>query len=366
VCEKKEGVLKKLFLIPFMFLFVFVVSCGDPAPAKEDLFPVVDEDETVDEEVIETPDEPAEEEDEEEVPKEFDPDNPGYTVDFVFLDMFMMGDPMNMIVGYVMKTAREDLKEEVSAVTQPLNTCVMGESAPRVPECTSHDDCAPEQECHPRTDNNGAPIANSERCITPDRESLDVGPIVISGFAAGQQTFLYEPGDQVYKLNGQGDGSVDPSLMTYSADYGLYAENPTPADLDTFSGEFYIGSKFELTSHQVVQGDMFPTIHLDVTQPMTFTWTPSGMEGTVEISITAAETVNSVKTVSCLVEDNGSFTIPFEFASQLIFGTGMMAQMANMLTMSRDNTSYISGDTVSAGKITLDQIVLVNITAVVP
>ena len=357
--------MKKLFLVSFLFLFLVVISCDNTTLEKLDHDPVPDENEVVDD--VEFPDEeeyeetPDEEEDE---IVEFDPDDPGYTVEFVFLDMFMMGEPMNMIVGYVMKTAREDLKEDEKTVSQPLNTCVMGESAPRVPECYSHEDCAPEQECHPRTDRDGNPIPDSERCITPDRESLDVGPIIISGFADGPQTFLYEPGDQVYKLNGQGDGSVDPSLMTYSTDYGLYAENPTPPDLDSFSGEFYLGSKLELTSHQVVQGDMFPGIQLNVHEPMTFTWTPSGMDGVVEINISAAQNLNNVVNVSCLVEDNGEFTIPHEFASQLIFGSGPMVSMINMLTISRDSSSYISGETISSGKIGLDQILLVNIIPV--
>ena len=355
--------MKNLFSVFLLISFVFVFSCENTPVVSGDVDydPVIDEDEMEipdDKEIEETPDEEEEEEE-----KEFDPENPGYTVEFFFLDIAMMGEPTSMIIGYVMHTAREDLKEEeVPVITQPLNTCVIGESAPRVPECNSDADCAPEQRCLPQ-ERDGQPIENSERCVTPDRDSLDVGPIIVSGFAAGPQTFLYEPGDQVYKLNGQGDGSVDPSLVTYGVDYELFAENPTPADLDPFSGGFYLGGKLELTSHQVVQGDMFPAIQLKLNEPMTFTWTPSGMEGTVEINISAMANFNAVS-VSCLVEDNGEFTIPHEFASQLIFGESMFDMMGNMLTITRNSDAYISGDSISSGKIGSDQILLVNIQPV--
>jgi hypothetical protein len=352
----------KKFAFILMLVFVVVVSCENTTNEKVEIDNdnVIEDDskETPDEseEVEETPDEEGADED------DYNPENPGYTVEFFFLDIAMMGEPSSMIIGYVMETAREDLKEEAEVVSQPINTCVMGESAPRVPECHSDADCAPEQRCLPE-ERDGQPIENSERCVTPDRDSLDVGPIVISGFAAGPQTFLYEQGDQVYKLNGQGDGSVDPSLVTYSTDYQLYAENPTPENLDPFSGEFYLGARLELTSHAVVQGDMMPAIELKLNEPMTFTWTPSGMYGTVELTINAMANFNTVS-ISCLVEDNGEFTIPHELASQLVFGEGMMDMMGNMLTITRNSEAYISGDSISSGKIGSEQILLVNIKPV--
>lgn len=355
--------MKKINLIMVVFaVFMFVACDGSTNTGKsKDNEPVVDEEEVADETVDETVDEAVV--DENEVPDEFDPSNPGYTVEFFFADINMMGSPTAMIAGYVMKTAREDLDEEYEGPTYMIDTCVMGEEPPREPECQSKEDCAEEQECVPDYDNSGNPVANSEHCATPDRESLDVGPIKIKGFASGEQTFLYEPNDQVYKLNGEGDGSVDPSLITYNQKYELYAEDPTPEDLNPFNGEFFLGNKLELTSHTVVSdgGGGFPFIELDMTQPLTFKWTGNEGDGYLEMTITAALDMNNSVSVSCTVADDGEFTIPAEYSSQLVFGTGMLAQMASMFSITRKSKAPFKGDTISYGKFGSDQIVLTNV-----
>lgn len=353
----------KLLSVFIVISFFLTVSCDNNTNAESDKEQLNDEADAVDENV-EIPDEVDNEtsdETAEETPDDFDVANPGYSVDFFFADMNMMGSPTAIIVGYIMKTAREDLDAEDEGPTHILDTCVIGEQAPREPKCTSKEDCAPEQECLPE-EQDGKPIENSERCVTPNREPLDVGPIKIKGFAAGEQTFLYEPNDKVYKLNGEGDGSVDPSLVTYNQQYELYAENPTLDDLDPFSGEFFLGNKLELTSHTIVSdgGSGFPFIELDMMQPLTFKWT-GNESGYVEMTITAMLNMNTSVSISCTVEDDGEFTVPPEYASQLIFGTGMMAQMASMFTMTRKSTSKLSGETVSSGKIGSDQVLLTNI-----
>lgn len=356
--------MKKLLSVLVIISAICAVSCDNSTNKGSDNEQVIDENEISDEQPDETVDETVDEVvvDENEVPDEFDPQDPGYTVEFFFVDMNMMGSPTAMIIGYIMKTAREDLKEVYEGPTYMIDTCVVGEEPPREPECQSKEDCAPEQECVPDYDNNGNPRPGTEHCATPDRESLDVGPVKIKGFASGEQTFLYEPGDQVYKLDGQGDGSVDPALITYSQKYELYAEDPTPEDLNPFNGEFFLGNKLELTSHAVVSdgGGGFPFIELDMTQPLTFKWT--GNEGGyIEMTITAMLDMNTSVSVSCTVEDDGEFTIPAEYASQLQFGTGMLAQMGSMFTMTRKSTAELKGETISTGKIGSDQIVLTNV-----
>lgn len=356
---KKYGI---VFIV--LSFLLFAVSCDNSTNQKGDVEPVND-DEATDAAVDETADETVDEavDIDEETTDEFNPDDPGYSVEFFFADMNTMGSPMAMIAGYIMKTAREDLEETYEGPTYMLDTCVIGEEAPGEPECTSKEDCAPEQECVPDTDRDGKPVPNSEHCETPGRESLDVGPIKIKGFESGEQTFLYEPNDQVYKLNGEGDGSVDPALITYDVDYTLTAEDPTPEDLNPFTATFHMQKKFDLTSHTIVPSDQgFPYIEVDMTQPLSFSWTENDpVNGYVELTVTAMKDMNNTVSVSCTVIDDGEFTIPAEFASNLQFGTGMLAQMGSMLSMTRKVKSPMTGDTISAGSISSEQIFLVNV-----
>lgn len=356
---KKYGI---VFIV--LSFLLFAVSCDNSTNQKGDVEPVND-DEVTDETADETSDETVDEavDIDEEVSDEFDPEDPGYSVNFNFVDINMMGSPQAMIVGYVMKTAREDLEETYEGPTYMLDTCVVGEEAPGEPECTSKEDCAPEQECVPDYDDQGNPVPNSEHCATPGRESLDVGPIKIKGFESGEQTFLYEPNDQVYKLNGEGDGSVDPALITYDVDYTLNAEDPTPEDLDPFTATFHMQKKFELTSHTLTDdGSGFPFIVIDMAQPLSFTWTQNDpVNGFVEMTVTAMKDMNTTVSVSCTVVDDGEFTIPAEFASNLVFGTGMIAQMGSMLSMTRKVKSPMTGETITTGSISSDQLFLVNV-----
>lgn len=356
--------MKKLSLIFVVLSFFLFVSCDISTNKKGDLENSID-DEVPDEADDETADEVVDEvvEIDNEVPDEFNPEDPGYFVEFIFADMNTMGSPMAMIAGYIMKAAREDLEETYDGPTYMLDTCVVGEEAPGEPECTSKEDCAPEQECVPDYDDQGNPEPNTEHCATPGRESLDVGPIKIKGFGSGEQIFKFEPNDAVYKLNGEGDGSVDPTLITYDVDYTLNAEDPTPEDLDPFSAGFHMQKKFDLTSHEIVPSDQgFPYIEIDMTQPLSFSWTANdAINGFVEFTVTAMLNTSTSVSVSCTVVDDGEFTIPAEFAANLQFGTGMFAQMGSILSMTRKVKAPMTGETITAGSISSEQIFLVNV-----
>jgi hypothetical protein len=355
-----EDTVKKLTLIVLVSVLFLAVSCENSTNTNKNDNEVVDE--TVDEAVDEIVDEVVDEEvADEDATQEFNPEDPGYAVEFFFVDMAMMGNPMTMISGYVMKTAREDLDEE-EVVDTTLDTCVFGESLPSVPECESDADCAPEQKCVPDYDDSGNPEPGTEHCATPDRESLDIGPIVISGFEAGPQTFLFEPNDSVYKLDGQGDGSVDPSLITYDVEYMLNAENPTPEDLDPFSGQYLMPPALNLTSHEVVEGQMGAAIVIDTTKPVKFEWTGNGGNGYVEISITAAKSLNEQVSVTCKAIDDGEFEIPEGITGQLVFGSGPMVSMMNMLVMTRHAEGSMSGESITSGSFFAEQMIMMNVT----
>jgi hypothetical protein len=89
LCVNKEEVVKKSTFITVVFAVFMFVSCENSTNTAKDNEPVLDEEEVTDEQIDETVDEVVV--DENEVPDEFDPSNPGYTVEFFFADMNMMG-----------------------------------------------------------------------------------------------------------------------------------------------------------------------------------------------------------------------------------------------------------------------------------
>ena len=349
-----------------MLVSVFMlVSCGSDtkSPSKVETSDSEQPAETSDADTAEEPDE--QQPDENTNTDNFDPENPGWTVEFNIIDVDMMGQGQSMAIGYFMRTAREDLEEaEVEDVT--LDTCVMGESSPRVPSCTSKEDCAPEQECVPEY-NDGQPIENSEHCETPNRASIDVGPVQIAGFNGGPYTFAYEPGDQVYKLNGTGDGSIDRSLIAYNTEYEIAAENMIPDDLHSISAKFTMPPALALVEPVAVEGGMFgAAVEVDNTKPLVFKWESNGGKGYIDITITAAQSLANVVSVTCKVKDDGEFTVPEEFTSQLVFGggddmMGQMLQMMNMITMDRHSEAPITGKGISSGRVSSEQLVMMSV-----
>lgn len=357
--------MKKIWLVLILACVFVLSSCGDsksPTKVEEPDETPVETDDAEEVPDAEVPDEPADSN------TEFDPERPGYTVEFNIIDIDMMGQGQSMAIGYFMKTAREDL-EEGEAVDVTLDTCVMGESSPRVPSCTSKADCAPEQECVPEYDNqSGQAIENSEHCETPNRASLDVGPVEIAGFNGGPYPFAYEPGDQVYKMNGTGDGSIDRSLIAYGVDYTIRGENMLPDDLNSLSATFRMPPALSLIEPATTEGGTFgAAIAIDNSKPLKFVWEGNGGEGYIDITITAAQSLVNTVSVTCKVIDDGEFTVPEEFASQLVFGgggDGMMDQMLammNMIIFDRHTESPITGDGISVGRVSSEQLIMVNV-----
>lgn len=356
--------MKKFWLVLTLVCIFVLSSCGDSKSPKK-----VDDTDSAPDTSSDTDasaEEPADTASEDGEQGEFNPENPGYTVEFNIIDIEMMGQGQSMAIGYFMKTAREDLEvSEVEDVT--LDTCVMGESSPRVPSCTSKDDCAPEQECVPEY-NDGQPIENSEHCETPNRESLDVGPVMISGFNGGPYPFAFEPGDQVYKLNGTGDGSIDRSIIAYNTEYEIAADSLIPDDLKSLSAKFTMPPALSLIEPVMVEGGMFgAAVEVDNTKPLVFKWESNGGKGYIDITIMAAQSLANTVSVTCKVKDDGEFTVPEEFTSQLVFGGGgdgimdQMLGMMNMITMDRHSEAPIKGDGISSGRVSSEQLVMISV-----
>ena len=355
--------MKKFWFI-LVIVCVFVLSsCGENSNGKKSK----DEEENQASDKEETTDtDPTEEQTQPDPQDGFDPENPGYTVEFNIVDTEMIGQAQSYAIGYFMKTAREDLEEE-NAEDVTLDTCVIGESSPRVPSCTSNEDCAPEQECVPEY-NNGQPIENSEHCETPNRASIDVGPVMIEGFVGGPYPFAFEPGDQVYKMNGTGDGSIDRTIIAYGAEYTISSDSLIPEDLKSLSAKFTMPPALSLIEPAATASGMFgPAVEIDNTKPLVFKWEGNGGNGYIDITIMAAQSLANIVSVTCKVKDDGEFVVPEEFTSQLVFGGGgegmmdQMLSMMNMITMDRHSEAPISGDGISSGRVTSEQLVMISV-----
>ncbi len=283
--------------------------------------------------------------------------DPGYTATFFIITMNMLGQDKAIVSGVVQKTAREDLETKTDDFSKiPIDSCIVEDAKTATPQCQSDADCAPEQKCVKKKDKDGKEIEGSDHCATPDRESLDIGPVEISGFTSGTQIFKYEPNDQVYKLNGTGDGSVDIALLKFNADYKLNAKNPTPKDLDSFSGETNMFPQLKLLSHKTHQSSMgMPAITFDLSKNIDLKWTKSSSENIMKITVSGTE-----KTLKCRVKDDGEFSIPQNLISQIKFGTGFQA-MANMLNLDRKKSFKITGKNITTGSFDSEEILLVNI-----
>lgn len=350
----------------FLGLFAALVAACDNDTKKsaidEDL--VADEQEATDEDTVipdkteETPDLAQDEILFPDTDGGFDPENSGYNIFFQIMTMDVFGQVSGMAFGLFLKTAREDLVVEEEELLA-LDTCVFeaGGETP-TPSCTSKDDCAPEQECLPETDNNGNPIAGSDRCVTPDRESLDRGPVTITGFTGGPATFAYEPNDKVYKKDGTGDGSVPVDILAFDATYELSGEGMD--DLAAFSASVYFPPALKLTAPEPHDGTALPipAITVDTTKDLTVTWDGADPDGTIEVSMTGES-----GSVVCRATDDGSFTIPADLIGQITFGTGFGA-MANNLILDRKYSEKMEGKSVTAGSFDTEQMMMIMVEPV--
>ena len=86
-----------------------------------------------------------------------------------------------------------------------------------------------------------------------------------------------------------------------------------------------------------------------------------------KITITAAQSLANTVSVTCKVIDDGEFTVPEEFASQLVFGGGgdglmdQMLAMMNMIIFDRHSESPITGEGISVGRVSSEQLIMVNV-----
>ncbi len=280
----------------------------------------------------------------------------GYTVNFTIGNVFLLGQAVTLATGYVMKVAREDLVPE--GKEKITGKCEFFNAKPKPPkECDRDKDCAPEQRCLPRTDARGNPISGSDHCVTPNRQPLDVGTIVISGFTSGSQQFKFEPNDKAYKLNGQGDGKIPPSMMAYDTDYTVTGpKSPKVPGLGQFTATGHMPAKLTLTSPKLQQGGMMPSIPIDPKGDLAIKWTASNKNLLVSINVTG-----KTGYIACRVADTGSLTIPKDLISKMTFATGMMA-MQNTLEIIRHIKTPFSGDGVKAGTLDLEQRIVVTMT----
>ena len=367
--------MKKTCLVLILACIFVLLSCGgnDKTPKKIENSDSEPQEEISDADTAEEPAEqdekPAENSEENTTPENFNPENPGYFVEFMIIDINMANQPQTMAVGYFMKAAREDLNPHGGIDESTLDTCTFGESIENVPQCTSKADCAPEQDCVPEYDSNsGQAIANSEHCETPGRESLDVGPVMISGFNGGPYQFAYEPGDQAYKLNGTGDGSISADMIAYGVDYTISGENMLPDDLDSLSATFTMPPSFAISEPvpQPNEGGGFGDI-INVTpgEPLTVKWAGNNGFGYIDVNFVVMKSLMEQVSITCRMIDDGEFTIPAEFTSAMQLSEtdssnpfGDMLGMMNMITVNRHVEAPITGDGITAGTFSAEQMVL--------
>ncbi len=287
----------------------------------------------------------------------FNPENPGYNIMFQIMTMDIFGQQQSgMAFGVFMKTAREDLipAEETSV---PVDTCEFRTAVTNTPTCATKEDCAPEQECVPDTDRDGKPVAGTEHCATPNRASLDMGPVTISGFAAGDQTFAFEPNDKIYKLNGTGDGSIDLALLAYGVPYTLNGAGKD--DLGAFTGTMNFYQQLQLTAPEKQPGSgsiPLPSIPVELTKDTLFTWSGANPGGTIQMTISGKQ-----GSVFCNLNDDGEYTVPLSLISQIQWGTGFEA-MGNMFLIERKNSGTITGGNVTVGSFTAQQMINIMIS----
>lgn len=367
--------MKKFLIVTFaLAIAFFATACGgnsthdeEPGSADGD---AADSDQA--EEPAETDEEPVEEPDdqpaENTTPENFNPENPGYFVEFIIIDVNMAGQPQTMATGYFMKAAREDLEPRIFDEST-LDTCTFGESVENVPQCTSKADCAPEQECVPEYDrDSGQAIPNTEHCETPGRASLDVGPVMISGFNGGPYQFAYEPGDQAYKLNGTGDGSIPADMIAYGVDYTITGENMIPEDLESFSATFTMPPSFAISEPAPQPNDaggFGPIINVTPGQPLTIKWAGNDGHGYIDVNFMVMKSLMEQVSITCRMVDDGEFTVPAEFTTQMQLSEGDssnpfgdMLSMMNMITVNRHVESPIKGKGITAGTFSAEQMVL--------
>jgi hypothetical protein len=283
----------------------------------------------------------------------FDETEPGINMMFMLSSVTMMGMDVGMAVGSFMTTAREDF-DAGSSSDIPLDTCVVGESAPSEPECETDADCAPEQVCLPETDDAGEPIPDTERCVTP-REPLDLGPFTVTGFNEGPLEFQYNPGQQgAYTATISADGQLDPALLAYDCTYLVEGEGDESVGLGPIMGLLDVPPYLELTSPEATVNAMgLPEISVDVTSDLELEWNGASGEGTLLISLAGMG-----GGVTCLASDDGAFTVPADMVEAAGLGD---FSFFNMLTLTHEVPGLICGEGLTVSDAKYSQVVMYNV-----
>jgi len=291
---------------------------------------------------------------------EFDEEDPGMRITFTLGDVVAMDTKLALAVAMVTPTAREDFEwggdDEV-----PLDSCeVVGDEAP-VPECGGPEDCAPEQECVPEYDD-GNPVPGTEHCETP-REPMDVGPITIDGFEGGSLDLSYNPEQSGAYTTSGGDGTIDPALLAYDADYIIEGAGSPDAGIEDIHGEMHMPAALELTSPELVTTAMgMPAVEVQSGQTLALEWTQGAdPDGFLEITLGGGTTSGDSGSIICRVADDGSFEIPAGMVAEAHLGP--MA-MLNVLMMKRHGSGQLCGDGLTSQGVWVEQVLVLYAVAV--
>ncbi len=284
---------------------------------------------------------------------EFDPDNPGYNVSFQIVKMNAMGTESFMSFGVIKPAAREDFKPYGSA-DLPADTCAFYATQDTGPECKKDEDCASEQTCVFEKDDEGNVEEDSGKCVTKVAP-FDAGVVEISGFADGSKNYLYS-GNGAYKIDGQGDGSIDPVILAYDKNYELKGSASGTELIGAFSSKAHFPPNFLLTSPEAKpNGFNMPSIDMKQGAEAAFSWNDTNPDMTVEIVLSGGN-----GQVKCSVINDGQFTIPADVMSQFQLGTGWGA-LTNTIQFALRDRRRIIGENITVGYFTAEQLFIVMV-----
>ena len=291
----------------------------------------------------------------------FNEENPGYYGSFDIGVMLMMGQRIGIVAAFFQQTAREDYCAEPETSTIPLDTCVLATSEAPTPQCSSNDDCCPEQQCLPRRNDNGSAIPGTEHCQT-SRSPIDIGPIEVSGFKDGSVQLKADPSQS----NGYvpaGNGTIDASKFAFDTTYTVKGDGDPAQGVSSFEGQVVLGPELELTSPPIEQVDVvmapgfpafpLPGLAIDPEGELALAWTGAVENGELEVELSGMEG----GTVKCRLKDDGAFTVP----ADLVKAAGIAESGPNMLTISRISSGTLSGDTFTRHEVHARQTLLINV-----
>ncbi|HEY3357255.1 MAG TPA: hypothetical protein VGQ83_28655 [Polyangia bacterium] len=279
----------------------------------------------------------------------------GYHVFFDLGTAMMMSQVTAFGIAGFWPTAREDLLPEDPPAGE-LDTCAIAAPA-KGAQCAGPEDCAPEQQCLPEKSSSGQPIAGTETCVTA-RALMDVGPFTMDGFTGGPQTFAYNAGQHgAYTTASPGDGSLDPSLLAFDADYTFTGPGDPAQGIGAFQGQLHVPVDLQLTAPALVQLPIgFPGLEVDTTQDLTLQWT--GTSADEEVTITLTGGPPNGKSILCRARDDGELTIPADMLQQ-----ANLAAMAffNTLTFERRRSGTGSGEGITFVRVGVTQMIMYNV-----